>query len=1269
MLEPGKRKKMWKKSKQTASAGDHSTILQAGRDIYSNAPTELIDQIIEKEIDKLRKSRFFAEFDRNNSSLVLGTRLDEGNLSCGSAQLREQGLAWCARLLARSEEFEKAKKFFAIAKTLGDSQETKIAEAFIISQNEDKATALQILAGIDSDASRSAGLMIVAHHDGAEDAIKWLKKACYTVKDLDSDGKSVFLNYQLHLGSWNEAARTVDTFCEPDFKNTPILHHWTALTMLQPAVPADFRDVVLTHIPFDLEGFRLASDTGGMNARRAAHKHFKDAVEAAKQLSCAHAMRVVDMYALWLELCDPELFSEGKERLKMKLRDPGTWLGVIPFALQLGFTLDLDAVDKEIDRIITINGGMTMDTANARLSLALTKPSPEKGANYIARHYTQLVEHINPKLIQFYQVEMFSRAGQIEKAKEVLNQLVEQGISPEEERNLRLIIAKAEGDNPVEFRKTQYKKTGTLVDLINLVAELEELQLWNDLCEYGRLLFKETRSLKDAELLVKAFNETHRSEAMLEFLKGNQGLLSQSRNLRMFYAWGLYHEGAFLESREALTELLDDPENPNYRALKANLSISMGDWDSLSDYVEYEYQNREKRSAYELIRAGQLALYIGLSRARSLVFEAASKAGDDATMLAIAYFISTSAGWENDSQVYKWITKAARLSGDDGPLKRMSFKDILDQRPEWEQRQSETLQMLEQGKIPIFLAAQSLNLSLINFMTFPALSNLSESDPRRRSAIPAYSGKRVQLEFDFNGKVATLDATALLTLSHLKILDQTLDAFDTVYIPHSTLGWLFEELQKAAFHQPSRIVIARQVRDMLATDVLEKFYPSTVADSDLSAQVGEDLAALIAEAEKEGEGGATQHVVIRSAPVYRISSLMEEEADLSAHAAVLSSCLAVVDKLRQKAKITAEEVDRASAYLQMQEKPWPNQPEIADGATLYLDNLAVTYLLHLGLLEKLKAAGLRAVASPKAVSEANTLLSYNSISDEVKEIIERLRSSLNTRIESGHIRVGRRRNIEKAGDEAIPEHPTLGISSLTSHCNAAIVDDRSINQYANMHDGSSEISILCTLDLLDALAASNVISGNNWLEYRTRLRRAGYFFVPITKDELERCLRESTVADGNVVETAELKAIRESLLRVRMSDWLQLPNEAPWLDNTIKTFIHVLRNLWEDGADVAQASARSNWLAQHIEIRGWAHSLDPENADNIVRIGRGVFLLLLMTSLTGVQQSIMDAYWQWLEERILTPIKEQFPDLYVWLVEWHKDHIAEITKISLSEGG
>ena len=1258
--------KQWKQSHEAEMQERLSTDLAAIQaDVLSHPyfPVALVDQKIAEEVENLRKSRFFQEFDRIKSSLALGERLSKRELSGGSDKIRGQGLAWCARLLSYSNALDKTKEFLEIARTLGDSPEIQIAEAFVLSQKGDKAAALQTLAAIDSGASRSAALVIVAHHDGAKGAVQWMHDARYQAGDLDADGKNLFLNYQLQLGHWDAAARTVSFFSKSDFEEAPILHHSAALAKLSIAVPADFRAVTLKQTPFDAANTPLASDAIAMDARRTAYRHFLNGVEAAKQLGCLHAARIDDEYALWLELRDPAQSAHGKSRLVGKLRNPSIGLGFVRYALQFGIKMDLNAVERDTERNIAINGEMTIDAAAACFALAFTKATPEESANYIARYHDQLAAHIPSNLMRSLQIEMLSRAGLIERANAILSQLIEQGIPVEQENNLKRLISESLRNEPVKSRKEQYMSTGDLTDLINLVTALEEHRQWFDLCKFGKRLFEETHALRDAERLVDAFNSTQRSEAVVDFLNANPGLLAQSRHLKMSYAWGLYNEGALLESRAALAELSDDAASPNYRVLQMNLGIAMGDWASLSNYIANEYQNRHDRSACDLVDAAQLAFHIASPHAKELVFEAAEKADGDATILARAYFVATSAGWENDPDVFQWLEQAAELSGENGPIQKMNLKDILDRKPEWDRRESDIWRLLAQGRIPIFMAAQSLNKTLINLTTFPALVNLSETDPRRRSAIPAYSGGLIPQPFDLTGKKVALDATALLTLSFLNILDVALDAFETVYIPHSTLGWLFEEWQKATFHQPSRMRNARKVRDLLSTKVLEKFDSSTVASSDLALQVGDELAALIAEAERIREGDDTQHIVVRSSPVYRLSSLLEEEADLSAHAAALSSCLAVVAKLRQKGQITANEEKRACAYLQFHEKPWPNQPEISDGATLYLDGLSITYLLHLELLGKLKAAGLRAVASPGEVSEADALIAYKHISDGVKDVIESVRVSLNSRIESGKVRVGSRQKIDADEDEdkSILEYPTAGVMDLASYCDAAIVDDRFINQHPNIDSGGTQMPVLSTLGLLDALVSGAVISDDDRLEYRTRLRRAGYFFVPVSEKELERCLRASDVVDGNVLETAELKAIRESMLRVRMSDWLQLPEETLWLASTIEVFIRVLKSLWVEGEDHSIITARSDWILNQIDVRGWAHSFGSERGDNIVRLGRGAHILRLALPINA-SKKVNNAYLEWVEDRILTPIRENFPDLYSWIVKQYRKLVVEIAE-------
>lgn len=1252
--------------KQSASTGDNSTILQAARDINFNVPTELINPIIEEEINKLCKLRFFYEFDKNNSSLKLGRRLTEGNLSVGSDETRAKGLAWCARVLSASEELQLATEFLEVAESLADNEEINIARAFIIAKNGDVASALRSLAGTKSQLSRSAGLFIVALFNGSEYALQWIDDAGFAVNDLDPDGKSSLLIHQLQLGKWEEVPFTLSHLAEGDFDQTPCLYHLAAIATLAPTIPEEFRALALAQVPFEVRNFPLADDAGAVNARKNARNLFLKAVNIEVELECPQAARLDDSYALWLELRDQELYEHGKKRLEDKLRDDDTdaALGVVHYAIQFGFKLDLEQVERRIKNSIALNGGMTFDSAIARFALAFTKKSPEEVANYLAHHYDQLALHIDSHTVRFSQIEMLSRAGIIAQANNLLEQLVEEGIPVEHERSLRRTILAAQGSDPVVPSRKQYEDTGAVADLMNLVTALEDRHYWSDLCVFGRLLFEKTRSLHDAERLVNALKNNHDFESIVEFLRKNSDQLSQSDSLLMAYAWSLYHEGQLLESREQL-EKLDDKNTPNYRALRVNLSIAIGDWSSLFSYVADELRHRKERTAHELINTARLALHLRSPHTKDFVIEATTKAPSNSSVLAAAYYIATSAGWENDARVCQWLEQAVTLSKGVSPFQKMSLRELFDQKPDWDRRESQTLERLAQAQLPMFLAARSLNRNLVDLTAFPALTNIQETDPRRRAPIPAFSAKQTQKDFNCSYSAVSFDPTALLTLGFLGIIDKVLDQFENIYIPHSTLPWLLEEYQKATFHQPSRVQNARKVRDLLATGMLKDFNPSTAASSNLSAQVGDELAALIAEAEAIQVNGEAQRLVVRPAPVHRVSSLMEEEADLSDHEHVLSSCLAVIEKMKQKGKITVKEERQARSYLEVQEKPWPNQPEIPDDAVLYLDDLAVSYFSHLGLLAKFEPAGLTAVVSQREVTDVNALINYEQISDGVQNLIEEVRASLHLRIERGQVKVGGRLDHDEQEESNLSGHPSMGIMVLASRCGAVITDDRFLNQHANIDSGGALVPVFSTLDVINGLSETGVFSDEERLEYRTQLRQAGYFFVPIDMPELLHCLLESPVIDGQLTETAELKAIRESVLRVRMSTWLQLPQEAAWLDGTLKTFTGAFHHLWNDDALIDEAIVRSDWLIKQLDIRGWAHSLAPESADNVIQIDRGLYLLLLLRPPIGTESSVVDRYWELIEERILIPIREQFPELFSWLINWHQDYIEKMAETML----
>ena len=1236
----------------------------AGLDIIR----ELVDEKIKNETDILRKSRFFAEFDSTRSSLELARKLVEGELSVGTNAVRRHALAWCVRILS-THKLDKAEEYLNHAKKLDTCEEIDIADAFISSQKGDKSTALSALTSINSPMSLSAALIVVANHDGPQGAVDWLKTVGIDTADLAPEGKRFILQCQLELNEWKAAQECLDVLTDDDMRDTPVLHHMVAITHLLSTVHAEFRSVVLRQLPLSAANFPLASSESAINARRTARSYFIESKKAACQLNLPRAAAIAEEYALWLELKDPDPdeSDKGRKRLESKLHDLKSALRFVRLGIEFGIKLKLDEVEREIDRQIALNGEITLDAALARFALTFTQQTPEDAANYITLHYDDLAHYIDKKQILSLQIDLLSQAGQLERANEYLNTLLEEGLSEAETNRFRRIIAEAEGTDPVNILKVQFKETNSLQDLTILVDKLETKDDWDGLCKYGKILFKETNELRHAEGLALALYNTQKNERLVEFLESNKVLLIQSEKLQMLYCWSLYFKGELLKARSELEKLSDDWDNENYRELQICLAISLGNWNSLSEFIAKECKEKNKRNAQELIRTAQLALRLDSTpQAKELIFAAARKGNDDAGILGAACSLAISADWEDD-EVFQWMHKAAALSGDDGPIWKITPQDFLDQMPEWNRQASEIWQMLTRGDIPMFLVDQGINKSLSDLMLFPSLANPLENDPRQRGAIPAYSGQREPLLLNINRQPG-LDATALLTLSFLDLLDKALDAFDTIHIPHSTLGWLFDEKQRVAFHQPSRISDAVQISHLLTKGALEKLSPSTVPNSDLSVQVGDELAQLIAEAEKVSGDDDTQRIVVRPSPVYRVASLMEKEADLTAHTSVLSSCQSIVDKLWEKGRITRVEKKEACAYLQLHEKPWTDQPEIDDGAILYLDDLTITYFLHLGILEKLHTAGFKPTVSSRKVSEINQLISYENISGEAKDTIERIRSAVNFRIESGKIKIGRQINAAQTTDQSISHHPTFGVFSLEKGCDAIISDDRFLNQHPSIKNNNASMPVFSTLDLIDALVSTGAKTTEERLEYRTQLRRAGYIFVPVSKDELTHHLNASMIKDDEVVEIAELKAIRENLLHVRMSNWLQLPKEAHWLVELQRTFVQVLKDQWKADPDFSIARARSDWIMDQIDIQGWAHSYGIDIGANIVKTGRSAFIMWLLTPPVEDPQQIKDKYWNWVEDRILAPIKEQERELYLELVEWHRRWIAETADMDLIEG-
>ena len=140
------------------------------------------------------------------------------------------------------------------------------------------------------------------------------------------------------------------------------------------------------------------------------------------------------------------------------LRDLESALRFVPFGLQFGIQLNIEKVEREIDRQIALHGMVTSDVVIARFTLVFSQKNAEEGANYIELYYDELSKYFDRKMLRSLQIELFSQSGLPERAKECLH-FISDNLSAEEEKALLSIIADSNGSDPIGDRISRFKDT------------------------------------------------------------------------------------------------------------------------------------------------------------------------------------------------------------------------------------------------------------------------------------------------------------------------------------------------------------------------------------------------------------------------------------------------------------------------------------------------------------------------------------------------------------------------------------------------------------------------------------------------------------------------------------------------------------------------------------------------------------------------------------------------------------------------------------------
>src|SRR5262249_35872595 len=146
------------------------------------------------------------------------------------------------------------------------------------------------------------------------------------------------------------------------------------------------------------------------------------------------------------------------------------------------------------------------------------------------------------------------------------------------------------------------------------------------------------------------------------------------------------------------------------------------------------------------------------------------------------------------------------------------------------------------------------------------------------------------------GRIA-LDITAIVTLQLLGLLEKAIATFSRVVIAPSTLSMLFLDRQFIKLHQPSQLAMAGRINKLIAGNGLKVV--TQTAEDPIGREVGRDLTCLLSTAKESGG------IVVRSAPVPRLNSFLEDTADMSPFESVLTDTPSVLQFLRSQGRLDA----------------------------------------------------------------------------------------------------------------------------------------------------------------------------------------------------------------------------------------------------------------------------------------------------------------------------------------------------------------------------
>ncbi|MBZ9868516.1 hypothetical protein LB515_24355 [Mesorhizobium sp. CA15] len=1244
------------------------SIDRLGADTQARLPAKYADRELKEGLSKILQLRGFQIANVAGALADLADRVISGDLSLGANTIRAEVCDRAARANATADRLVDAKRYRTFAAELDPTRDLFITDALLKGAEGDPSATLRELKLRSDPETRSTLLTAIVQQLGAASALQWVRLERIGPADLTAAGAVSLVVTEIDESDFEAAFDHVAEVPEAYFHECPVLHLLRAQLTLASILPADQKGALFQGLPLDPKSLRLASGPKGEDRIKEADADIRSLLAQTDELGLEELGNLLREFDLWLRLEGSQTRDEALKQLSAEISDPNKTLHRVRLALAYDVSFNQDALSRHLLARKEL-GGWTADERFAAFLMAYHSHDPRKIREFFEKHHDDLFAQTDlvRSALAAIEIEIFARTGSLDDARRLIALHRGPHLNGDQARDLEELVDHIEKGDEVESLRHRYAESKSLPNLRFLLAAIRVRGEAKLLAEYAPILAKETKSQEDFDLAIKSLFRSERYAEVVAIAEELPDLFALDDEYAAIKGWSLFQLGSIVEARTIARELLTRRKVAGDRELAINTAIETGDWGNLQAILAQEASRADALPTHDLLRLARLALEAGSPYVDHFRDEALRKAPDDPQVNLAAYLLATGRGEEyKGSKPREWFQKAVDHSGSEGPVQRMSIKEVIDRAPGWEEHTEKIDQLVRHAEIPLFIAAKGVRRQLLDLTLGQALRNSDPYDLRINYPVFAFSGSRPRYDLTL-AKTVAFDITALITLDYLGLAEEALAFVHRPIIAPKTLSMLFIDRQFLKVQQPSEMAKARRIQALIASGRV-----TVVADSNgdraAAKEIGRDLAALLSVAQRDGG------LVVRSAPVAKLGTFLEDTADMTSHRSVLTDTLSVLSFLSGSGNLDAETKRAAEAYLTHVDVGWETPQTITPQSTLYLDDLAVVYLDYVGLLDVLTRSVKAVFVHVDLDTRTRETLQHGKHVDDLLSAIERIRANVSTGVEAGRLTFSARHRIDNGNDEeherdeTFDSSPTLDLVADLSQIEVVLSDDRCLNKRPAWVDSSKRSAYSAsTLDILAALKDSGRIDAQVYWRSRHRLREAGYYAVPFEADELLHHLAAApAVVDGKIAETPELKALSKSLTLPQINSAF-VPEEVLWLISARFAACSAIREIWSKADDIDRAEACANWLISFLpDPLEWCVEPGNELAWAASRQQLAVQSGLMMIFVSGTRQR-RRRYFEWLDKALIEPLRHNHPEIWDEVLDFLKAHLVRLAEVDEDE--